>query len=71
MARLRKLTGLSISEVLKRGLMAYEIATLEEGSIRPYDVYRTLDLGAGGYAAAPASKAKSAVAEVIERKHRR
>jgi hypothetical protein len=71
LAKLQKMTGLSISEVLKRGLMAYETATLEGGGIRPYDVYRTLDLGDGGYAVAPASDAKAAVAEAIRRKHRR
>jgi hypothetical protein len=38
---------------------------------RPYDIYRRLDLGEGGYAVAPAARAKSAVAAAIGRKHRR
>lgn len=69
--RLRRITGLSISEVLKRGLAAYETQALAEASRRAYDVYRELDLGPGGYAAAPARKAKSTVAEAIRRKHGR
>ena len=37
----------------------------------PYAVFRRLDLGPGGYAAAPAARAKTAVAAVIGEKHRR
>ena len=69
--RLRKLTGLSISEVLKRGLAAYERAASREGQVRPYEIYARLDLGAGGWSFAPASQAKRAAKEAIRRKHRR
>jgi hypothetical protein len=69
--RLRRITGLSISEVLKRGLAAYETQALAETSRRPYDIYRELDLGPGGYAAVPARAAKSRVADAIRRKHGR
>ena len=68
---LRHLTGLSISEVLKRGLRVYERQALEEVNRRPYDIYRELDLGPGGYARAPARAAKSAIADFIRRKHGR
>jgi len=44
---------------------------LQEAHRKPYDVYRGLDLGEGGYAVAPAREAKSAVAEAIRRKHKR
>lgn len=69
LARLRRMTGLSMSEVLKRGLAAYEREAAAEASRRPYDIYSALDLGPGGYAAAPARRAKAAVAEAIGRKH--
>ena len=69
--RLRNITGLSISEVLKRGLSAYEAAALEHANRKPYDIYRKLDLGQGGYSIAPARDAKTAVAEAICRKHKR
>ena len=68
---LRKLTGLSISEVLKRGLMAYMATAMREASEKPFDVYRRLDLGEGGHSAADATDAKVAVADVIKRKHER
>lgn len=69
--RLRGITGLSISEMLKRGLKAYEAQALYQAHRKPYDVYCELDLGIGGYAIAPAREAKSAVAEGIRWKHRR
>jgi hypothetical protein len=71
LARLRRLTGLSISEVLKRGLAAYEQAAFREPPVRAYDVYARLDLGRGGWSLTPAREAKGAVRDVIRRKHAR
>ena len=71
LVRLRKLTGLSISEVLKRGLTAYERLASSEGHARPYDIYARLELGAGGWSIAPARDAKRAVRQAIRRKHGR
>ncbi len=71
LAALRQRTGLSISEVLKRGLHAYAVAVRAIAPATPYEVYRRLDLASGGDAIAPASQAKATVAEVIRRKHRR
>jgi len=71
LAKLTQMTGLSISEVLKRGLMAYQDKVMNEPSQKPYDIYRQLDLGGGGYAVAPAGKAKSAVSDAIKKKHHR
>lgn len=69
--RLRALTGLSISEVLKRGLVAYERLAAQEGAVRPYDIYARLDLGEGGWSLGPAREAKQIVKEAIRRKYRR
>lgn len=69
--RLRNITGLSISEVLKRGLSTYEAVAMQQLKRKPYDIYRELDLGEGGYAIAPAREAKAAVADAISRKHKR
>jgi len=68
--RLRSLTGLSISEVLKRGLAAYEQLASQESKIRPYDIYSRLDLGNGGWSIGSARDAKRTVKEAIRRKHR-
>lgn len=69
--RVRAMTGLSISEVLKHGICAYETQVLEQARCKPYEVFRQLDLGAGGYAVAPARDAKLAISEVIRRKRPR
>jgi hypothetical protein len=71
LASLRKLTGLSISEVLKRGLLACNTIAIQEASERPFDVYSRLDLGEGGYALAEAKDAKAAVVDTIKSKHER
>jgi hypothetical protein len=71
LSRLRQITGLSISEVLKRGLSAYESQAMEPANRKPYDIYRELDLGQGGWAVAPAREAKFALAAAIRRKHQR
>jgi hypothetical protein len=71
LARLRSATGLSISEVLKRGLKAYRTQVAGESPRTPYEIYKQLDLGPGGDARAPANQAKAAVADLIRRKHRR
>lgn len=69
LASLRRITGLSISEVLKRGLLAYKAVAMREASEKPFDVYRRLDLGEGGRSVAEAKDAKTTVADVIKRKH--
>lgn len=66
--RLRKTTGLSISEVLKRGVRAFEEHAVREPAAA-YEVFRRMDLGAGGSAEAPARQAKQSVRRVIARKH--
>lgn len=69
--RLTRMTGLSMSEVLKRGVFAYQAKALQQSTSKPYDIYQKLDLGSGGYARAPGRDAKKAIVDVISRKHRR
>ena len=65
-------TGLSISEVLKRGLQAYAaLAPKVSAAETPYEVFSRLDLGPGGYSIAPAKNAKKAATEAIRKKHLR
>lgn len=66
----RDATGLPISEALKRGLRVLK-AELEATAARaPYEIYREIDLGAGGYALGPARRAKATVRESIRKKFR-
>jgi hypothetical protein len=69
--RLMKQTGLSVSQALKRGLLALRNETTRQARRPAYEIYRRLDLGPGGYAIAPASKTRAGVVEAIRRKHRR
>ena len=65
-----KKTGLSISEVLRRGIEAYA-DSVEDVTETPYEIISRYDLGPGGYAIAPAREAKQAVARAIREKYGR
>lgn len=69
--RIRKVTGLPISEALKRGLRSLEEKVQHDSSRTPYAVYRKLDLGPGGYAIAPSSDVARVVRRAIAKKLRR
>lgn len=72
LASLTRSTGLSISEVLKRGLMAHKQQVQNSRAQRaPYEIFRKLDLGPGGYARAAAKDAQLAIRATIARKHNR
>lgn len=68
---IRERTGLPISEALKRGLRALQHEIRDEVERLPYEVYRELDLGRGGYAIAPSTETRRGVAEALRKKHRR
>jgi hypothetical protein len=69
--QVRDATGLPISEALKQGLHALKQRVSEESRRRPYDVYRQLDLGPGGYANAPSTETRRGVADALRKKLRR
>ena len=72
LADLQRRTGLSISEVMRRSLRAYERELDSDITRRPYEVYKSLGLPREGERAlAPAARAKEAVAEIIRKKHGR
>jgi hypothetical protein len=47
-----KKTGASLSELLKRGILALREREFGRDSPSPYEIYAALDLGPGGYAVA-------------------
>ncbi len=70
LADLQRRTGLSISEVMRRGLRSYERELDSDITRRPYEVYKSLGLPKEGERAlAPAAKAKEAIADVIRKRH--
>lgn len=71
LAEIRRATGASISEALKRGLLAAERELRGGTFVRPWDIYKTLDIGSGDDAVPPANPLKRRVYEIIKRKHRR
>ena len=66
--QIRQATGLPISEALKRGLRSLQHRVEQESGRTPYDIYRELDLGPGGYAIAPSTDTRRGVVEVLRKK---
>jgi hypothetical protein len=61
-------SGLSVSSVLKRGILLLQDTVTYEAKTVPYDIYQELDLGPGGYAIAPSTDTQRAVKESIKGK---
>lgn len=59
--------GVSISAVLKQGLLALRDQR-QPRKVNAYDVFRQLDLGPGGYALAPSTETRRGVQEVLRRR---
>ena len=68
---IRDATGLPISEALKRGLTSLLERVKHEATRTPYDIYKQLDLGAGGYAIAPSTDTRRGVTKALRIKLRR
>lgn len=64
-------TGLSVSGAMKKGLLVLRNEVVREAQRVPYDIYKELDLGPGGYAVAPATQTRRGVQAAIRRKLRR
>ncbi len=64
-------TGMTISAVLKEGLLALRNHRAESPRRAAYELYEELDLGPGGYATAPSTESRRGVREAIRRKHSR
>jgi hypothetical protein len=69
--QIREATGLPISEALKQGLQSLRQQVRDAARRRPYDVFRQLDLGPGGYAIAPSTETRQGVATALRKKLRR
>ncbi len=69
--QIRDATGLPISEALKQGLRVLSQRVVHDAAQTPYDVYRRLDLGPGGYAIAPSTDIRRGVSDALRRKFRR
>ena len=61
-------TGMSISAVLKEGLLALQDRVSSSPRRTAYEIYAELDLGPGGYAIAPSTESRNGVREAIRRK---
>ena len=68
LAEIVTVTGLSVSAAMKKGLLVLRNDVVRNAQRIPYDVYKDLDLGPGGYAIAPATRTRQGVRTAIRRK---
>lgn len=68
LSRIIRNTGMSISTAFKEGLKALQDEHRKTKTKSPYDVFKELDLGPGGYTKASSSETKKGVKEAIQRK---
>jgi hypothetical protein len=61
-------TGMSISALLKQGLLALKDQMSPQPQRAAYEIYEELDLGPGGYAVAPSTETRRGVQAAIRRK---
>ena len=66
-----QMTGMSISAAFKKGLLALQQEVTTQVQRTPYDIYKNLDLGPGGYAIAPSTQVRHGVQAAIKKKLRR
>jgi hypothetical protein len=71
LGRIRRQTGWTTSDALKRGLRSLERDLADDAASNAYAVYASLDLGPGGYAAGPASQTRETARRVIAAKQQR
>jgi hypothetical protein len=69
--QLQEGTGMSISTLLKQGLLALKDQMSPQPQRSAYEIYQELDLGEGGYAVAPSTETRRGVQEAIRRKLKR
>lgn len=67
----RAATGWPISEVLKRGVKAIRDRVRSKPARLPFEVYKELDLGPGGYAITSSGNSRAGVRLALKRKHGR
>jgi hypothetical protein len=68
----RAATGLPISEAFKAGLRSLQHQLKDSEPARsPYDIYRQLDLGPGGYAIGPSTDSGATVRNLLKKKRAR
>ena len=69
--QVRRKTGWSVSAVLKRGVLVLRDGAGQGAQRSPFDIYRRLNLGPGGYAIAPSTETRRGVRRALQRKSRR
>lgn len=69
--QVRKATGLPISEALKQGLRAFHEKVQSQRARSPYEIYKEIQLGEGGWAIDDSTHVRRGVSRALKKKHKR
>jgi len=61
-------TGMSISDAIKQGLVAYRAIAIEKANRKPSEFFQKFDLGNGGYSLGPARQSKQLLKDKLKAK---
>jgi hypothetical protein len=61
-------TGWSVSTVLKRGVLVLQDEVGRQTHAAPFEIYRNLDLGPGGYAISPSTEIRRGMQIALRKK---
>jgi len=64
-------TGMSISDAIKQGLVAYRNVAMETATIQPSKFFREFELGEGGYSTGDARRSKTLLKDKLRSKRPR
>lgn len=68
--RIRRKTGWTTSDALKRGVLLLDESLSKQPTSGAYEIYASLDLGPGGYALGPSDKVRETVRKAVSRRHK-
>lgn len=69
--KLMAATGVDEATAIQQALLDFEKTFEPPGVTQPFEIYRQLDLGEGGYAACPADQSRQGIVEMLQRKQHR
>lgn len=67
LSEILKKTGMSISDAIKQGLMAYREKAKSQNHKNPSDFFKGCDLDEGGFSLGPARQSRSILKDKIKR----
>ena len=67
---IRRVTGLSISDILKMGILSVKRNNIDKLALKSFEIFQSLNVGEADSSKPCSKDAKKAVKSIIKRKHK-